>query len=137
MNKIKYDSDLMKLMILFESMTGAKVKDCIVNEKLIFIVEENEMGKAIGKNGANIKRVENSLKRRIKVTEFSSDAVQFVRNLIYPIDVAEVVQENSIIVLHGKDTNTKAMLIGRDRQNINNLKSIVQRYFDIKEIKII
>ena len=137
MNKIKYDSDLMKLMILFESMTGAKVKDCIVNEKLIFIVEENEMGKAIGKNGANIKRVENSLKRRIKVAEFSSDAVQFVRNLIYPIDVAEVVQENSIIVLHGKDTNTKAMLIGRDRQNINNLKSIVQRYFDIKEIKII
>ena len=137
MNKIKYDSDLMKLMILFESMTGAKVKDCIVNEKLIFIVEENEMGKAIGKNGANIKRVENSLKRRIKVAEFSSDAVQFVRNLIYPIDVAEVVQENSIIVLHGKDTNTKAMLIGRDRQNINHLKSIVQRYFDIKEIKII
>ena len=31
MNKIKYDSDSMKLITLFESMTGAKVKDCISN----------------------------------------------------------------------------------------------------------
>jgi len=127
----------MKLMTFFESMTGAKVKDCIVNDKILFIVEENDVGKAIGKNGSNIKRVENRLKKRIKVVGFSNDAVQFVRNLIYPIDVAEANQENAVITLHGKDTNTKAMLIGRDRQNINHLTSIVKRYFDIQEIKIL
>ena len=59
MNKIKFDSDLMKLITLFESMSGAKVKDCIANEKLIFVVEENEMGKAIGRSGVNIKRIRN------------------------------------------------------------------------------
>ena len=62
MSRIKYDSESMSLMALFESVTGAKVKDCIVNEKVIFIIEENEMGKAIGKNGANIKMVESKLK---------------------------------------------------------------------------
>ena len=90
MNRIKYDSELIRLMTFFESMTGAKVKDCISDDKLIFIVEENNMGKAIGKNGANIKRLESALKRKVKLAEFSDDVLQFVRNLVYPADVAEI-----------------------------------------------
>ena len=136
MNKIKYNSDLMKLMTIFESMTGAKVKDCIVNEKLIFVMEENEMGKAIGKNGVNIKRMENMLKKKIKLVEFSNDVLQFVKNVIYPIKVSEITQEDNVIKIHGKDTSTKAMIIGRERRNINHLSDIVKRYFDIKEIKV-
>lgn len=137
MNKIKYDSDLMKLITLFESITGAKVKDCISNEKLIFIVEENEMGKAIGKNGVNIKRMESILRKKIKLAEFSNDVLQFVKNLIYPIEVFDIKQEDKIITIYGKDISTRAMLIGRERQNINHLSSIVKRYFDFKEIKIV
>ncbi len=136
MNRIKYDSDSMKLITLFESMTGAKVKDCIDNEKLVFIMEENEMGKAIGRNGVNIKRMESALKRKIKLVEFSSDVLQFVRNMVYPIDVLGVKQEEGIITIHGKDTGTKAMLIGRERRNISHIMNIVKRYFDVKDIKV-
>ena len=137
MAKIKYDSEMIKLMAFFESMTGAKVKDCISDGKLIFIVEENNMGKAIGKNGANIKRLENALKRKIKLAEFSDDVLQFVRNLVYPADVAEIKNDNGLLTIKGRDTNTKAMLIGRDRQNINSISGIVKRFFDIREIKVI
>jgi len=135
--KIKYDSEMIKLMAFFESMTGAKVKDCISDDKLIFIVEENNMGKAIGKNGANIKRLENALKRKIKLAEFNNDVLQFVRNLIYPADIAEIKNDGGLVTIKGRDTNTKAMLIGRDRQNINSISEIVKRYFDIREIKVI
>lgn len=137
MNKIKYSADLMKLMTLFESMTGAKVKDCISNERLLFIVEENEMGKAIGRNGMNIKRMENAIKKKIKLVEFSNDALQFVRNMIHPVEALDIRAEDGIITIHGKDTSAKAMLIGRERQNINHLGSIVKRYFDVKEIKVV
>ena len=137
MNKVKFDSDSMKLITLFESMTGAKVKDCIANEKFIFIIEENEMGKAIGKNGVNVKRLESKLRRKIKLVEFSNDALQFVRNLIYPIEVLDVKKEEDVITIHGKDVSTRAMLIGRERQNINNLSNIVRRYFDVKEIRVV
>lgn len=137
MAKIKYDSEMIKLMAFFESMTGAKVKDCISDDKLIFIVEENNMGKAIGKNGANIKRLENALKRKIKLAEFNNDVLQFVRNLIYPADIAEIKNDGGLVTIKGRDTNTKAMLIGRDRQNINSISEIVKRYFDIREIKVI
>ena len=87
MIKVKYDSDLIKLMMIFESMSGAKIKDCIANGKILIIVEENEMGKAIGKNGINIKKFENKLKKKVKLAEFSSDAGQFVRNLAYPAEI--------------------------------------------------
>ena len=137
MKKFKYSSDSMKLMILFESMTGAKVKDCIANEKLILIMEENEMGKAIGRNGINIKRMENNLKRKIKLVEFSNDVLKFIKNIIYPIEALDIKNEDEIITIHGKDTSSKAMLIGRERQNINHISSIVKRYFDIKEIRVI
>lgn len=136
MNKIKYDSDLMKLINFFESITRAKVKDCIANERLIFIVEENEIGKAIGKNGIYIKMMEKKLKRKIKLVEFSNDVLQFVKNMIYPIE-AMIEQDGAIIKIHGKDTGTKAMLIGRGHHSINHLTGIVKRYFDIEDIKVI
>ena len=127
----------MKLITLFESMTGAKVKDCISNEKLIFVMEENEMGKAIGRNGVNIKRIENKLRKKIKLVEFSNDVLQFVKNMIYPIEIFDVKQENNDLIIHAKDTHTRAMLIGRERQNINHLNDIVRRYFDVKEMKVV
>ena len=136
MNRIKYDSDLMKLMALFESMTGAKVKDLVANDKLTFVIEENDMGKAIGKNGSNVRRIENALKRKIRLVEFSGNILQFIRNIAYPIELIDVRNENEIITILCKDTNTRAMLIGRERQNINHITDIVKRYFNIKEIKV-
>ena len=137
MNKIKYDSDIIKLMTLFESMTGAKVKDCISGEKTLFVIEENEMGKAIGRNGSNIKRIESVLKKKIKLAEYSSDVAQFIRNMAYPAQIAEIKQENGAIIIQGKDSNSKAMLIGRDKQNLNHLTDIVKRYFKINGIKVV
>ena len=137
MIKVKYDSDLIKLMMIFESMSGAKIKDCIANGKILIIVEENEMGKAIGKNGINIKKFENKLKKKVKLAEFSSDAGQFVRNLAYPAEISDVRNENGVMTIQGRDANSRAMLIGRERQNLNHLTDIVRRYFDVKEIKVV
>lgn len=135
--KIKFDMDSMKLMSYFESVTGAKVKDLITDEKLIFVIEENDMGKAIGKSGINIKKLEFRFKKKIKLIEFSTDMVQFIKNIIYPLEVQGVEEKDGIVTVHGKDTNTRAMIIGRERQNIKQTKDITSRYFDVKEIKVV
>jgi|TARA_B100001964_G_scaffold71113_3_gene80683 N utilization substance protein A len=134
--KIKYDIDIMKYMSLFESLSGAKVKDCIVNDVIFFIVHENEMGKAIGKQGSNIKRVENTLKKKIKLAEFNNDVSQFIQNLIYPLKAKEIKEEEGVVTIYVDDRKTKGMLIGRDRHNINSIKDIVKRYFKVEEIKV-
>lgn len=137
MSKIKYNIDLMKFMQLFESLTRAKLKDCIENEQLIFIVEENEIGKAIGKGGSNVRRLEGLLKKKIKIVEFSSDIKQFIRNFVMPLQVANINEENNIITIFGPDTKTKGLLIGRERKNLENLKDIARRYFEIEDIKVV
>ena len=137
MSRMKFDSESMKLMAFFEANTGARVKDCIPNEKLIFIIEENEMGKAIGRNGINIKKMERMLKRKIKLTEFSSDVLQFIRNLAHPVEISDAKIEDGIVTIRGRDTATRAMLIGRERSNINHLAGIVKRYFDVREMKVV
>ena len=74
MSKIKYDINLMKYMQIFENLTRARLKDCILTEdQLICVVEENEIGRAIGKGGSNVRRIEGILKKKIKIVEFNSD----------------------------------------------------------------
>lgn len=126
----------MKLISLFESLTGAKVKDCINNDRALFIVEENEIGKAIGKKGANIRRLEELLKKKVKVIEYNPDVVQFIHNFLFPLKVSNIENNDGEIIITGSDTKTKGLVIGRDKQNLNNLISIVGRYFEIKDIKV-
>lgn len=136
MTKIKYNADLIKIIPIFESITGAKLKDCILNERLLFIVEENEMGKAIGKKGSNIKRLENMLKKKVKVIGFSQDVLQFIKNLLYPLQIKSIENKEGTIAIQA-DTKTKALIIGRNKQNLNNSIAIVKRYFDVNDIKVV
>ena len=66
-SKIVYDMNTMKFISIFESLTSSSLKDCLdLNGKLVFVVKQGEIGKAIGKGGVNIKKLERVLKRRIR-----------------------------------------------------------------------
>jgi len=135
--RIKYSADIIQYISIFESLTAAKVKDCIVNEQILFIVNENDMGKAIGKHGSNIKRIENMMKKRIRLVEFNDDIVQFVQNLIYPVSAKEIKEENGIVNIYCNDAKSKGILIGRDRHKINFINDIVKRHFGSAEVKVV
>jgi len=137
--KIKYTSELMGLMAIFQQVTRAKLKDCFFdsNSLLIFVVEPNELGKAIGKKAVNIKRLEKSFNKKIKIIEYNSDVQIFIRNLIYPLRVKEVQLEENVATLEPNDSKTRGYLIGRAASNLRNYEGIVKRYFnEIKELKV-
>lgn len=135
--KIKYDADLLKFMTLFESITRSKLKDCIMGENALFIVEPNEIGKAIGKKGANVKRLEEMLRKKVRIVEYNSEVCQFVRNMIYPLQAKDVNEEEGIVTITGPDMKTKGLMIGRNAKNLNYLKDIVKRHFGIEDIKVV
>ena len=135
--RIKYDADILKFMTLFESLTRSKLKDCIVGEKLLFVVEQNEIGRAVGKNGSNVRRVEGLLNKKIRIVEFNPEVCQFVRNMIYPLQAKQVSEADNIVTITGPDTRTKGLMIGRDAKNLKFLKDIVMRYFQIEDIKVV
>lgn len=128
----------MKFISLFETITQAKLKDVVDEEsRLLFVVEEGEIGKAIGKNGVNVKRLENVLNKRIRIVEFNNDLLQFVRNLIYPLAAREIKEENKIVTIAGQDGKTKGLLIGRNAQNLRAYENVAKRYFEIEGIKVV
>jgi len=121
---------------LFENITRARVRDCYQgSEALIFIVQEGEAGKAIGKGGENIKRLNQLLKKKIKVVEFSEDPVKFVSNLILPIRAEVRFEDEKTIVIEGRGPKFKQAVLGPERKNLKELQTIVSNYFDV-EIKV-
>lgn len=138
MLKIKFDQKLIKFISMFESMTQAEVKDCIELENmLIFIVAENQIGKAIGKEGSNVRRLENLLKKKVRIIEYNKDIIKFVENIIYPNKAREIRQEEKRIMIVPSDSKSRGFLIGRNATILRSNENIVKRYFEIDEIKII
>ncbi|MBN2052638.1 NusA-like transcription termination signal-binding factor [Candidatus Woesearchaeota archaeon] len=136
--KITFDTELIKIMALFENLTHSKLKDCFYDrEKLVFLVEPGEMGKALGKNKSNIVQLEKLLKRKVKIVEFNTGRVQFITNYLAPLKIVEIKEEGDVVTITGADTKTKGLMIGIKAQNLRNLEKIVSKYFTIQEIKVI
>lgn len=138
MSRIVYDTAAMQVIALFAQLTRAELKDCIISERqVVFVVEPGEMGKAIGPKGANVRRLEHKLQRRVKIVEFSHEPATFIKNLVYPLDVKNIAERDGVYVIAPADLKTRGLLIGRNAQNLRQLEGIVQRYFPIKEIKVV
>lgn len=124
-------------MSLFESLTRARLKDCFeADAQLVFVVNEGGIGKAIGKKAVNVKKIENALKRKIKIVEFDQDALEFTKKVIYPLQLKEINEEEGIITMTAADNNTRGLLIGRNARNLRHFESIIKRFFGIKELKV-
>ena len=135
--RIVYDMGTMQVMAHFEKMTGAKLKDCILREQqAIFVVEPGDIGKAIGPRGANVRRLEDALKKKVKMVEFAHELGSFIKNLVYPIDVREVREQDGIVTLVPPDLKARGLLIGRNAQTLRAYEAVVQRFFPIKELKV-
>ena len=90
---IKLTTDQMRMMSLFQNVTGATARDCIEDEKqdrVIFVVNSGKMGLAIGKGGIHIKSLQNIVKRNVELVEFDEDPAKFLSNLLNSKLISEV-----------------------------------------------
>lgn len=139
MAKIKFDTQTLELMSFFESATGARLKDCFTDSLgiLTFVVLEG-VAKAIGKGGETFRKLESRLKRKIKIVAYSDDLNQFVVNLLMPLKAKNLgYSEETKILTITPEPESRGYIIGRAASNLRNYESIVKRYFDVKEIKVL
>ena len=137
---ITLDSETIKIMSLFERVTRRTPRDCIVlDDRLIFIVGEGDIGSAIGKQGANVKKLRNKLHKNVHIIELAKDAVSFIKNVFASYNVKNVAIEErggkkyATVAVPLKD---KARAIGPKAKNLKLSREIVKRYFDIESITI-
>ncbi len=134
---MKYDTQLIKKVALFEEQTGAKVKDAFYyRDKLTFVVQAGEMGKALGRNKSNVKKLQNMMNEKIKIVEYDDDLLDFIVNFLNPLDIQDISEEEDIVTIRGGDTKTNGLIIGRGGKNLRELEDVVNNYFDVEEIKV-
>ena len=134
---ITYGIDEMKFMSILEQISGVSPKDVIIEaERVIFIVPEGSIARCIGKGGVVVKKLENLLKKKIKLSEYSTDMFKFIRNMVHPLELQDVTQEDGVITMHASDHATRGMLIGRSASNLRAYETLVKRYFPITELKV-
>lgn len=137
-SKTVYDIDMIQIINLFEQVTHARVKEAFyMKETLTFLVFEGDKFKALGKDLSNLHKMEQLLKKKVKVVEFNADMVKFITNLIYPYRVESIVVNDKIVTITDPDPKTKGLLIGAKAQNLRLYESIVKKYFEIEEIKVV
>ncbi|MFT4249917.1 MAG: NusA-like transcription termination signal-binding factor [Candidatus Woesearchaeota archaeon] len=134
-----FDARLIELIQFFENYTKAKVKDAFfdTNEKLTFVVEKGEIGKAVGKSASILKKVEEKMGRRIRVAEYTEDKLALIRSLVAPLALVRISEdENGVVYMEGKDEKTTGLLIGKQARNLRNLEWMVRRYMPVEEIRV-
>ena len=137
MTRIRYDVDQMKTMALFESITRSSLKDMIKKEEsILFVVMPGHIGKAIGKQAVNVKKLERVLNKKVRIIEYHPELEDFIKNLIMPLKAADIMIDEKVVTIRSPDTKTRGYLIGRAASTLRANEEIVKRYFDIKEIKI-
>jgi len=140
---IKFTSTEMRYIALFESITGASVKDCIVDEeqgRIIFVVTEGQIGVAIGKGGKNIRLLERMTGKKHEIIEYSEEPAQFIKNALKPAFVREVrITEKpdgksiAVVTVNPRD---KGVAIGKNGRNAERLRFLAKRYFQIQNVSI-
>src|SRR3989344_9554404 len=125
----KFDMQILGYINVFESKTNAKVVDAFFdnNGKLVFIVAEGDIGKAIGRQGAMIKRIGFMMKKAIRVIEFSDDVIRFVKNIILPLIPEKVELQDDIVTITAGSSEVKAMIIGREKSKIKEINEIIKK----------
>lgn len=136
---IKFDTDTIRKINLFEEITGVEVKDCIINQNdAHFVVKEDKIGMAIGKNGRTVNKVKDNLDREIRLYGYSDDIEEFVENLV-PTDINGVnVKENGDdrVAVINVDRNDRSKVVGRNGRNIKVIKRFLKREFDINDVRV-
>ena len=140
---IKLTTDQIRLISLFQNVTKTTARYCLDDEKqdkIIFVVNEDKMCLAIGKGGSNIKSLQNILKRRVELIEYSDDPIKFLKNILNSKLVNEVKldtkQDGSSQATIIVDQGNKGLVVGREGRNAERARLFAKRYFDISSVQI-
>ncbi len=143
MPEVLLTEDCIRLISQFERLTGAGSRDCVIddrNNRIIFVVNTGEMGLAIGKNGASIKKAMDVMGKKIEVVEYSNNPEQFLKNCFLPAQVTSIdfegEDEEQIAHIEVRDED-RGIAIGKEGKNIFKAKKLAQRQHNIADVQLV
>jgi N utilization substance protein A len=148
---IKLDRKSMELISLFNNISGAIIKDCIVYESpenqseiIIFLVKKEDVGKAIGKAGEHVKDLMEKLQKKIDVIPWSENLelfIQYVLNTsknsikVQNIEIKESKNQKKTVIISVRPQD-RGKAIGKEGSMIRKIKDLVLRHWEVDNVII-
>lgn len=142
-HKIRFTSDEMRYIALFESVTGAVATDCIIDkerDRIIIIVKAGDAGLAIGKHGSRIKLLKRMVRKEIEIVEYADNPEDFIKNSFAPARIKEIRitdrLDNKKVAVVTVENRDKGIAIGKSGRTAERTRFLAKRYFQIDNVVI-
>lgn len=139
MANVTYDTDMLRAINMFESITGVDARECVIKEdEAYFVVPEGKAGMAIGKGGKVIQKVQRKLDKDVKVYEYSDNIGKFLNNLlpadIRGVDIQEKGEEKTVEINVSREN--KGRVVGKNGNKIESVRQILERTHNVDEVTV-
>lgn len=131
---VELTEDDLSMFSNFEKITHVMPSDYLTTEtSILFLVGHEVLGKAIGKNASNIKKLVDVFKKRVIIVADSPDLEIFIRNFfgnikIYDIEIRDIMGEKAVMLtIEEKD---RGIAIGRDGERVKAAKTLLKKKFN-------
>lgn len=132
----------MRCLQAFEAETGVTATDCVIDDafdRIIVLVDPDDMAAAIGPGGATVRAAESTLGRNIKVVQSAETPEELLANALSPAAVYDVTVETrgeDRVAVVDVDEYDRGVAIGTDGESVAVAKILAERYFDIDDVLI-
>jgi len=129
----------MRYLNLFSKITHINTGFCFkYNNAIMFGVPRSLIPRSLGKDGENIKKMGQILRKRVRVVAMpqgTKDMKIFIQQIINPVTFKDLeLKEDEVILTAG--SQSKAALIGRNKRRLLEMQKIVRDFFG-KEFRIV
>ncbi len=134
------DMQLMRYINLFSKIARVPTMNCFVyNNTIVFAVPRDKISMAVGRNGANVKKLGETLRRKIKVIEMPGGLEgldKFVFDVTAPVEFNKIEIKDNVVHISASRAN-KAALIGRGRIREQELGVILNKAFGLGGVRVV
>lgn len=131
----------LQYMSLFGSFVKASPLDCIISDDSVtFVVSQDWKASLDRVERDALSQLSKILKKRISIVKLSEDLTAFVREAFAPVNVEKVT-----VIEHGGrrgvqvkvPASKKGLAIGREGSNVKRVRTLLNRYFQIDEVRVV
>ncbi|MFB6144622.1 MAG: NusA-like transcription termination signal-binding factor [Candidatus Nanohaloarchaea archaeon] len=139
MSTVTYDTENIRAISMFESITGVEARDVVMKEdEVYFIVPDGKAGMAIGKGGKVVNKVQDKLNKNVKIYEYSDNLGKFLNNIvptdIRGVDINEEDGEKTVEISVSRDN--KGRVVGKNGNKIDSIREILQRTHNVDDVTV-
>ncbi|MEM5821065.1 MAG: hypothetical protein QXP34_01950 [Candidatus Aenigmatarchaeota archaeon] len=132
---IVFDNEIIRIINLIENLANVDVKDTVIFDNVVYvIVAKNQKEKILPLLGI-IKKI---LNKEIRILEYSPNIYEFVKELIPFVNFVRIKNFDGSQTLEiGINRVYRGLVYGRNKRKLLFYKTLLNRIYKIKDIKIV